>query len=88
MADQKRVTTTTDNPAGSVEHSRGKAVWRWAREKLDSTSILLKRLDNPSLKLEEDADAEANGEDDPTGFSLAGEPQGEGGSFDPYNNKS
>lgn len=43
----------TDEPAGKVEFdSRGKAIWRWAREKLDSTSVLLKRLDNKNLALE------------------------------------
>lgn len=55
MADSRdiRVTTTRENPAGRVEaDGRGKSVWRWAREKLDSTSVLLKRLDNKNLKLE------------------------------------
>ena len=42
-----------EEPAGKVEFdSRGKAVWRWARDVLDSTSILLKRLDNKYLALE------------------------------------
>jgi hypothetical protein len=33
-------------------NSRGNSVWRWARYVLDSTSILLKRLENKDLALE------------------------------------
>ena len=45
------------NPAaGRIEFdSRGNSVWRWARDVLDSTSILLKRLDNTDLSLEQTA---------------------------------
>jgi hypothetical protein len=40
-------------PAGRVEFdSRGNSVWRWARDVLDSTSILLKRLENKDLAIE------------------------------------
>src|SRR5262245_49349580 len=40
-------------PAGRVEFdSRGNSVWKWAKEMIDSTSILLKRLDNKALALE------------------------------------
>jgi hypothetical protein len=40
-------------PAGKVEFdSRGNSVWRWARDVLESTSVLLKRLDNKDLALE------------------------------------
>jgi hypothetical protein len=40
-------------PAGRVEFdSRGNSVWRWAKDVIDSTSILLKRLDNKDLALE------------------------------------
>jgi hypothetical protein len=47
----------TDQPAGEpvgkVEFdSRGNSVWRWARDVLESTSVLLKRLDNKDLALE------------------------------------
>ena len=43
----------SQEPAGRVEFdSRGNSVWRWARDVLDSTSILLKRLDNKDLALE------------------------------------
>ena len=40
-------------PAGRVEvDSRGHNVWRWARDVLESTSVLLKRLENKDLALE------------------------------------
>lgn len=42
-----------DESPGKVEFdSRGMAIWRWARDKLDSTTVLLKRLDNHHLALE------------------------------------
>ena len=49
----------TDQPApiepaaGRVEFdSRGNSVWRWARDVIESTSVLLKRLENKDLALE------------------------------------
>lgn len=40
-------------PAGRVEFdARGNSVWRWARDMVESTSVLLKRLDNKDLALE------------------------------------
>jgi hypothetical protein len=40
-------------PAGKVEHdARGKAVWKWAADVLENTSVLLKRLENCALALE------------------------------------
>ena len=40
-------------PAGKVEFdSRGNSVWRWARDVIESTSVLLKRLENKDLALE------------------------------------
>jgi hypothetical protein len=42
-----------DDRPGRVEFdSRGNSVWRWARDVLDSTSLMLKRLDNEDLALE------------------------------------
>ena len=42
----------SQEPAGRVEFdSRGNSVWRWARDVLDSTSVLLKRLENKDLSL-------------------------------------
>jgi hypothetical protein len=58
MAQPKDIETVTpepasQEPAGRVEFdSRGNSVWRWARDVLDSTSILLKRLENHDLALE------------------------------------
>jgi hypothetical protein len=59
MVQTKDIETTTpeppasEEPAGRVEFdSRGNSVWRWARDVLDSTSILLKRLENKDLALE------------------------------------
>ena len=44
---------TVQEPAGKVEiDSHGNRVWRWAREVLDNTSVLLKRLENKDLALE------------------------------------
>jgi hypothetical protein len=40
-------------PVGRVEvDARGRNIWRWARDVIDSTSVLLKRLDNKDLALE------------------------------------
>ena len=40
-------------PAGKVEFdSRGNSVWRWARDVIESTSVLLKKLENKDLALE------------------------------------
>src|ERR1041384_756651 len=45
--------TTDHGEAGRIEVDRqGNRVWRWARDVLDSTSILLKRLENHDLSLE------------------------------------
>jgi hypothetical protein len=39
--------------AGRVEvDARGRNIWRWAREGIDSTSVLLKGLENKDLALE------------------------------------
>src|SRR6476469_2177181 len=44
---------SSQEPAGKVEFdSRGNRVWRWARDVLDSTSLLLQRLENKDLALE------------------------------------
>jgi hypothetical protein len=49
----KDATQPTREPAGKVEFdSRGNSVWRWARDVLESTSVLLKRLENHDLALE------------------------------------
>jgi len=45
--------TSDDDRPGRVEFdSRGNSVWRWARDVIESTSVLLKRLENKDLALE------------------------------------
>lgn len=39
-------------PGRVVVDARGRNVWQWAKAALDSTSILLKRLENKDLALE------------------------------------
>jgi hypothetical protein len=43
----------TKEPPGRIEvDGRGRNVWRWTRDANDSTSVVLKRLDNAELALE------------------------------------
>ena len=50
---QKLVTPIRQGPAGKVViDSRGRNVWQWQDAQLDSTSIVLKRLENDALELE------------------------------------
>jgi|SRR5690606_17660516 len=91
-----RVRTTQDNPAGRVEFdSRGNSVWRWKRQdgEKDSTSVLLKRLENTELSLEPTRSLRiAKGKAGPgrdraaEGRGPALEDERTGGGFDPYNN--
>jgi hypothetical protein len=87
------------SPAGRVEiDSRGNSVWRWARDIIESTSVLLKRLENHDLALEPtqkvpiaSAKKKAPGKSDrrgATSLSVA-EPtdRDSGGGFDPYNSR-
>ena len=107
MAQRKDIETTTpeqpasQEPAGRVEFdSRGNSVWRWARDVLDSTSILLKRLDNKELAIEPTQKVPVLGSKkpskpgDPTKaarnpLSLADDEGGrdQGGGFNPYNSR-
>jgi len=52
MTDKKYTSIKHENAAGRVEFDGGKAVWQWAQSQNDSTSILIKSLDNPQLALE------------------------------------
>ncbi|HEX9876894.1 MAG TPA: hypothetical protein VGC50_09605 [Gammaproteobacteria bacterium] len=52
MSDKKYTSINREKAAGRVEFRSGKAVWQWAGEQGESTSILLKRLENPELELE------------------------------------
>lgn len=50
---QKLVRPISQGTAGKVViDSRGRNVWQWQDTQLDSTSIVLKRLENDSLELE------------------------------------
>ena len=42
----------THAPGRVVIDSRGRNVWQWSDDQLDSTTIMLKRLDNADLALE------------------------------------
>jgi hypothetical protein len=86
-------------PAGKVEHdARGKAVWKWAADVLENTSVLLKRLENRALALEPTArvpilggakEGKAPGRRDAkhkgAGDLVLEQPPKTGGGFDPYN---
>ena len=110
MAQPKDIETATpeqpasEEPAGRVEFdSRGNSVWRWARDVLDSTSILLKRLENNDLSLEPTqkvpvvgrTKVSKPGNADPTKttrrnpLSIADDEGGrdQGGGFNPYNSR-
>jgi hypothetical protein len=92
--------TTDHGEAGRIEaDGSGNRVWRWARDVLDSTSILLKRLENKDLAIEPTQKLAALKKDKSavkkpaTGkqrveLSVA-EPEGRDGSggFDPYNSR-
>ena len=46
-------TDPATEPAGKVVvDARGRNVWKWAKDVIDSTSVLLKRLENKDLALE------------------------------------
>jgi len=71
----------TGNSGGRVVHdARGNAVWQWVKDTgraaIESTSMLLKKLEVPELKVEDhkDEDNELKLEDDVD----------QGGGYDPY----
>jgi hypothetical protein len=68
--------------------SRGNPVWQWAvdsgRHLMESTSLLLKRLDIPGLKLEDDESA-GKSESEANSGKVSGS-QADAG-YDPYSNK-
>jgi hypothetical protein len=70
----------TRRPAGQIKHDeRGNAVWDWLKETsrifIGSTSALLKKLETPELKMEDEQDEELRLEGD----------KDSGGGYDPYN---
>ena len=53
MSDKKYTSINRDKSAGRVEFQDGKTVWHWSQEEQnESTSMLLKSLENPDLELE------------------------------------
>lgn len=49
----KIVTSTGPSaPGGVTEDSRGRSVWQWNDYRLDSTTVLLRKLENTALELE------------------------------------
>lgn len=68
---------------GDTKNQSGNSVWKWAtdsgRHLIESTSALLKRLDVPGLKLEEDVTGKHKGQ----GKAL----DDAGGGYDPYGGK-
>jgi hypothetical protein len=91
------------NRRGRVEvDSRGRNIWRWACDVIESTSVLLKRLENSELQLEPThrvpiqrgvgtkRPANQRSEDSgPIKLSLerGKTARDEGGGFDPYNSR-
>jgi hypothetical protein len=50
---QKLISPVKQSEAGAVVvDGRGRNVWQWKDEQLDSTSVVLKRLQNDALELE------------------------------------
>jgi hypothetical protein len=78
-----------------VFDSRGNSVWRWENEQDESTSILLKRLENDDLALEptrpvpilgkRNVDGKPSKKGHEADRKLAIQDKQQGGGFDPYN---
>ena len=100
MSDKKYSSIKHENAAGRVDFDGGKAVWQWDQDANDSTSILIKSLDNPELQLEATRrtpiagpQRKSAGADQPKrGTSPQDEenpdwdiPEDSGSGFDPYN---
>lgn len=49
---QLRPGTSSDAPGRIAVDSRGRNIWQWNDDQLDSTTIMLQRLDNSALALE------------------------------------
>jgi hypothetical protein len=98
---EKPGVTTDHGAAGRVEvDAAGNRVWRWTSDSSDSTSILIKKLDNTSLSLEPTQKIPVVGGAKQAGTTPRPQPKraplsvarddGErdsGGGFDPYNSR-
>ena len=96
---QKLLIPVKQNDAGGVVvDSRGRNVWQWKDEQLDSTSVVLQRLDNAALELESTRKTPIAKDEKEAKGKRAGTARGkprdtlsmtvevdEGGGFDPYN---
>ena len=79
----------SDAPGRIVFDRRGNPVWEWSSEEGDSTSVLLRKLDNDALALEPTRRTPALGKGKAAGkaapgdkgLELAGD---DGGGFNPY----
>jgi hypothetical protein len=103
-ATERDTAATVHGAAGHVEvDARGNSVWRWSEQgPLDTTSILLKRLENDALELEATRKAEQPGiaarpknasapskrrrGTGPEDWTVERGHKDSGGGFDPYNN--
>src|SRR5882762_9228169 len=88
--DDDKTDKKPDGPGGVQHDARGNAVWQWAvesgRHAIEATSQLLRRLDVPGLKLEDDPDvlkdrADAQQPGDPAGSARVT-------GYDPYGGAS
>ena len=71
-----------------VTDPRGRRVWKWITRTLDSTSTLLRRLQNRDLTLEQTAPGKkllALSIDEQAGLRTS---SNDGGGFDPYDHRS
>lgn len=83
-SDEQNRQNKEKQPLGRVRHDKGgRAIWEWAVESgkhaIESTSMLLKKLDISGLHLTDDPDADKPGEPGP------GAP---GGGFNPYDTRT
>lgn len=90
MDQQKKNPARPEPPAapGRVHHDKqGRAIWQWAvdtgKHALESTSVLLKRLEVPGLKIEEDKSpfSQSGNDNDQGGNPVVPPP---GGGYNPY----
>ena len=103
MSDKEYSSIKHENAAGRVEFDGGKAVWQWDQDANDSTSILIKSVDNPDLELEVTQRTpiaagrrRSAGADEPKRRTMPQEeaspdweiPDSGGSGFDPYNSSS